>query len=201
MTCDSRRHRHRHGPERDLCVLCRMCAFAASRAGARDDVFRVLADIGDMQTVSGDLSTFSGHFVVCRNILREVASAHVQGLHSLVLSDEIGTGTVPVQCAALAQTSPGSGCSRSTGGNGDAGNRHHALPRTCHRKLSFQNCSHGICRQPSYVAPSFLGSVSESLALEAGPRMHLTENLLARAHALMDDESRRIVALQHRLER
>jgi len=31
-----------------------------------------MADIGDMQSVSGDLSTFSGHLVICREILDRV---------------------------------------------------------------------------------------------------------------------------------
>ena len=30
----------------------------------------VMADIGDMQSVSGDFSTFSGHLVVCREMMR-----------------------------------------------------------------------------------------------------------------------------------
>ena len=61
---------------------------------------QVMADIGDMQTVSGDLSTFSGHLVVCREMLHR-AKSH-RG-NSLVLLDEIGTGTDPAQGAALAQ--------------------------------------------------------------------------------------------------
>lgn len=31
-----------------------------------------MADIGDMQSVSGDLSTFSGHLVICREMLDRV---------------------------------------------------------------------------------------------------------------------------------
>lgn len=71
-----------------------------TRQGARVDYMQVMADIGDMQSVSGDLSTFSGHLVVCREML-----AHAQSYtgHSLVLLDEIGTGTDPAQGAALAQ--------------------------------------------------------------------------------------------------
>ena len=45
-----------------------------------------------------------------------------------------------------------------------------------------------------------LGSVGESYALEAGRRMNLPENVLERANLLLDDESRRILALQKRLE-
>ena len=55
-----------------------------ARSGARVDIFKVMADIGDMQTVSGDLSTFSGHLVVCREMLAE-AARHKRHGHSLVL--------------------------------------------------------------------------------------------------------------------
>ena len=71
-----------------------------TRQGARVDFMQVMADIGDMQSVSGDLSTFSGHLVVCREMLTHAQS--YKG-HSLVLLDEIGTGTDPAQGAALAQ--------------------------------------------------------------------------------------------------
>ena len=72
-----------------------------TKFGARVDIFEVMADIGDMQTVSGDLSTFSGHLVVCREMLKKVHSRCEA--HYLVLLDEIGTGTDPAQGAALAQ--------------------------------------------------------------------------------------------------
>jgi DNA mismatch repair protein MutS2 len=45
-----------------------------------------------------------------------------------------------------------------------------------------------------------LGAVGESYAIEAGKRMNLPEAVLERAHSLLDDESRRIIALQLRLE-
>ena len=47
----------------------------------------ILADIGDLQSVGGDLSTFSGHMLVCREILRNARE------NSLVLCDELGSGT------------------------------------------------------------------------------------------------------------
>ena len=52
---------------------------------ARVDYFcPILADIGDMQSVDGDLSTFSGHMLVCREILSN------SGRNALVLMDELG---------------------------------------------------------------------------------------------------------------
>lgn len=59
-------------------------------------VDRVLVDIGDEQSIAADLSTFSAHMLNVRAML-EAATAH-----SLVLVDELGTGTAPEEGAALA---------------------------------------------------------------------------------------------------
>ncbi|PSC69703.1 endonuclease 2 [Micractinium conductrix] len=57
---------------------------------------RVLADLGDGQSLQQSLSTFSGHVRRIRNVL---AAATPQ---SLVLLDEVGSGTDPAEGAALA---------------------------------------------------------------------------------------------------
>jgi DNA mismatch repair protein MutS2 len=57
---------------------------------------RVLVDIGDEQSIAADLSTFSSHMLNLKSIL-ELATPN-----SLVLVDEMGTGTAPEEGAALA---------------------------------------------------------------------------------------------------
>jgi DNA mismatch repair protein MutS2 len=57
---------------------------------------RVLVDIGDEQSIAADLSTFSAHMLNLKAML-EAATAQ-----SLVLVDEMGTGTAPEEGAALA---------------------------------------------------------------------------------------------------
>ncbi len=57
---------------------------------------RVLVDIGDEQSIAADLSTFSAHMLNLKTML-EAATPN-----SLVLVDEMGTGTAPEEGAALA---------------------------------------------------------------------------------------------------
>ncbi len=59
----------------------------------------IFVDIGDDQSLEGNLSTFSGHILRIRNILESLNNK--KGL-SVVLLDEIGSGTDPSEGTALA---------------------------------------------------------------------------------------------------
>ena len=81
-----------------LLTLMTMCGLMIPASdGSRICVYKkVLVDIGDQQSIENDLSTFSSHISTIKAILDEADS------ESLVLLDELGSGTDPVEGAALA---------------------------------------------------------------------------------------------------
>jgi DNA mismatch repair protein MutS2 len=80
-----------------LAVLSAQSGIPVAASAARLPlVDRVLVDIGDEQSIAADLSTFSAHMLNIRAMLEAATPC------SLVLVDELGTGTAPEEGAALA---------------------------------------------------------------------------------------------------
>jgi DNA mismatch repair protein MutS2 len=81
-----------------LAALLHQCGLRPPAVSASLPVFdRVLADIGDRQSIEMSLSTFSGHLRTLVEILESATQ------RSLVLLDEVAAGTDPEEGSALAQ--------------------------------------------------------------------------------------------------
>lgn len=157
----------------------------AQEEGARVDFFGpVLADIGDIQSVDGDLSTFSGHMLVCREVLAS------SGRNALVLMDEPGSGTDPSQGVAIAQAL----LERLL----ESGSRVVITTHFLELKqlaASDDRFSVGgmqfVNGRPTYKLQS--GVVGESFALAVAERLKLPESVLSRATELCKSTSNPII--------
>ncbi len=166
---------------------------------------KVLVDIGDEQSIESSLSTFSAHISHISAILRSA------GPGSLVLIDELGTGTDPEEGAALA-------CAvlnelRAAGALVFATTHLSEIKGFVHRSEGMLNASMEFDRKtflPLYRLRT--GEPGQSHALETARRYGLPEGIIDSAKAmlggvkaefdnLIDDLQRKREEYEHALER
>ena len=144
-------------------------------AGSRLPVFQSLfADIGDEQSISASLSTFSGHVANLVSIDRNLA------LPALVLLDEVGAGTDPVEGAALGTAVIDHFRQRGA----------HLIATTHYDSLkSYASTTEGVTSaafgfNPDTFAPTYrllYGSPGRSLAIEIAARLGMPKSVIAAA--------------------
>ncbi|HUQ20990.1 MAG TPA: endonuclease MutS2 [Gemmatimonadaceae bacterium] len=162
--------------------------------GSRLAIFdEVYADVGDEQSISSSLSTFSAHIRNLAEVLREATS------ESLVLIDELGSGTDPVEGAALggaileSLTRRGS-LSVATTHLGALKELATEVPGVVNASLQFD---------PVLLAPTYRlikGIPGRSYGISIARRLALPEDILANAEARLPTGERDVNALLAELE-
>ncbi|MBQ3866790.1 MAG: Smr/MutS family protein, partial [Clostridia bacterium] len=153
----------------------------------------ILADIGDEQSIEQSLSTFSSHIV---NIIDMLSHAR-PGV--LMLFDELGSGTDPVEGAALAEAileyvrEKGVKCAATT---------HYPELKTYALEtpgVENASCEFDITTlQPTYRL--ILGTPGRSNAFLISARLGLSDEIIRRASVLVKAEDRRFENVVGRLE-
>ncbi len=155
---------------------------------------RIFADIGDRQSLAANLSTFSAHLAALKEILEEADAA------SLVLIDEIGTGTDPREGSALASAVLELLARRQV-----------ILIVTTHltqlkelaaRTPGLENAS--LSFDPATLSPTYRfvqGMPGRSYGLVIARRLGVEPWVLARAEEMLPEEQLRLEGLFEELER
>jgi DNA mismatch repair protein MutS2 len=145
--------------------------------GSRVPVFRsVFADIGDEQSIEESLSTFSGHITNIASMDRDMV------VPALVLLDEIGSGTDPIEGGALGVAVIDH--FRRRGATVMATSHYDALKSYASTTDGVASAAFGF--DPSTFAPTYeliYGSPGRSLALEIAARLGLSPSVIAAARS------------------
>jgi len=143
--------------------------------GSRLPVFRSLfADIGDEQSIEASLSTFSAHITNIASMDRELATP------ALVLLDEVGSGTDPVEGGALGVAIVDH--FRRRGATVVATSHYDALKTYASTTEGVASAAFGF--ELETFAPTYqltYGSPGRSLALEIAGRLGLNPSVVAAA--------------------
>lgn len=158
-------------------------------AGSRLPVFRrFFADIGDRQSIAASLSTFSAHVRMLRRILHDADDA------TLVLLDEVGSGTDPAEGAALAAATLVSLARR--GATTLATTHLGALKNLATHAVGVVNAS--LQFDSATLAPTYRflkGMPGRSYGLAIARRLGVASDILADAEARVPNAERNLDAL------
>lgn len=178
-----------------LAVLMHQCGLYVAAASAKLPVVRdVLVDIGDEQSIEASLSTFASHLKHLRYVLRHAAP------DTLVLVDELGSGTDPNEGAALAQSLIETLLAQDA--RGVITSHLSPLKLFALETPGLKNASMGFdvdTLAPTYVLQ--VGQPGRSFALAIAQRMGLPADVLRRAEDLLGPDAGLMERMLEGLER
>ena len=177
-----------------LCLMAHCALPIPSAEGSRlPRLAAIHADVGDQQSIAESLSTFSSHITNIVRILSDLQD------HSLVLLDELGTGTDPEEGAPLAVAILQELLQRKM----------KAIITSHHSQMKVFAWNHPECTaaamefdtenlRPTYrILPDQIGA---SHGLEMAGRLGMPQAILDRARSLSGDQQRQMQEFQLRLQ-
>ena len=177
-----------------LLALMAQAGLHVPAATAKLPVFRtIFADIGDEQSISASLSTFSAH------ITNIVAMDRALATPSLVILDEVGTGTDPNEGGALATAIVSH--FKQRGAIVIATTHYDALK-------TWGTATDGVMTaafafDPQTFAPTYrlvYGAPGRSLAIEIAQRLGMPISVVSAARGFLSDDQKRLAAHLARID-
>ena len=153
----------------------------------------LLADIGDQQSIEASLSTYAGHLVNLKDIVEQA------GPTTLVLIDELGSGTDPDEGASLSQAI----LERVLEGGARGVVTTHLAPLKVFASQADGVVNAAMRFDLEELRPTYelvVGQPGRSYALAIAERIGLDSDLLARASELLGEEAGRLERLLATLE-
>lgn len=153
----------------------------------------ILIDIGDQQSIEDDLSTFSSHLKNLKSIIDDA------GKNSLILLDEIGTGTDPAEGSALAAAILSTLLEK--GSTVFASTHHGSLKVFAYNINGMQNAAMEF--DHTNLSPTYkfnLGVPGSSYAFEIAKRTGLDDDVLERAKQNIDSDKNNLEKFLSELE-
>lgn len=142
-----------------MALLNQICGFIPASDGSSLPLFdQIFTDIGDDQSIEAELSTFSGHMHQISFILRSMT------VNSLVILDELGSGTDEVEGSAIAK----------------------AVLQFCMEKCrtTLISSHHNALKQFAYVSDSIANASMEFDEATHKPTFRVIAGLPGESHAL-----------------
>ena len=178
-----------------LLTLMTMCGLLIpAESNSEIAIFdRILVDIGDKQSIEQSLSTFSSHMVNIINIIEE--SKH----KSLILLDELGGGTDPVEGAALAKA-----ILITLAGNGAKTIATTHYPELKSYAIDGYRVENASCEfdikslKPTYRL--LIGVPGKSNAFKISTKLGISQDIVDLANTFVNDEDRQIDNITASLE-
>lgn len=153
----------------------------------------IFTDIGDDQSIETSLSTFSGHMRQIGEILRFCDGT------SLVILDELGSGTDPIEGSALARAVmeycvQHAGLTLVTSHHSVLKQYAYAHKQVLNASMEFNNANH----EPTFKVIS--GVPGDSHALDTARRMNLPDSVITAAEGYLGSEALEISSIIKALE-
>jgi len=169
-----------------VAVMARMGLFIPAQEGSGIPFYRdIYADIGDSQSITDDLSTFSGHLVSINEIISDA------GASSLALLDELMINTDPKEGSALAVAV----VERLTGQGADVvvTTHFHELKTLAQTEPMFHNVSMEFdAREGIPTYRMIVGVPGESSAIAVAEKLLMDKTVVSSAKSRLIGSDRRI---------